>query len=249
MICKVRQISNALLLALSLGLLAAVALGIVTAKAPVSARAGGDKPTLAEIACRNGCVYQSDHGSYYTGVQAMTTKLGKLKHGAVANYDERSVEGIKAFAQANRDYGKEAFARNGEIRALVTFSRPLPANRFRTLIGRPDVTVQRLTIRSVVDGVRVTTFGTPDNGDAAGEQSLKRMGGKGAEAGNLKGVISAEVTLTASGYQGLISSPDVYMIDLSDAMIRNELAGQYEPLDVILNSPYWFMENLGMVKE
>ena len=218
---------------------------IVSMKASGEAKATGTEGrNMLERMCWAGeCVYQSVHKGYQVAV-ILSPESGK--HVASAIFDNESVAGIEGFARANRERAQEVFVRHSEVKTMVTFARPLSFDEFRDLMSQQGITVHEFAIRSIENGMRATTFGRPDGNDIAPQARYEMMAGAGDE---FKGFIWAEATLTSAGYNHLAASPDVYLLDITEALVRDELAGRFTGLEVIRHSPYWNMEDLGLTRE
>lgn len=225
-------------LAAGLGLIGAVALGFAATTSKDTVKAGG----MATIACPT-CRYQANHQTYQ--VMVTDSDAGANKYSAGVMYDTSSAAGINAYVQANKTQAPTVFAKHATLKALVTFARPLSFDEFRKLMGHSGITVESFGIRGIdPDGTRSTIFGKPKGADIAGEKVWQDVKGNS----KFKGFFSANATLNAGAYGTLTQSADVYLVDIMDAAVRDEVTSQYSPNNVQLKSPYWDMEDLGMVK-
>jgi hypothetical protein len=130
---------------------------------------------------------------------------------------------------------------------LVTFSRPLSFAEFNGLITQSGITVHEVGARNRdAQGNRTTAFGRPDSRNLTDEAAYQSMLPSGEK---FVGFFSADVTLTAATYAKLAQSPDVYLLDVTDALARDELKGRYDLVDVHRSSPFWTMEDLGLAKQ
>lgn len=198
---------------------------------------------IPNLACQN-CVYQANHGTYSVIVSPLEGNSQKYRAGVA--FDERSISGINAFAQANRDLAPDVFARHSIARTMVTFSRPLSFEDFRELLSRSDITVHEFGIRNrAANGQRTTTYGQPRGADIAPERQYKSMVPTGEV---FEGFFYADLTLTADSYAMLAASQDVYLLDITDALVRDKVSGRFDIQEVYRSSPYWNMEDLGLVK-
>jgi hypothetical protein len=232
-----RYRSRVLILVLIFGI---VPLAVVALLPQVSAGAG----RLLSMACSN-CAYRADHGTYVVSASPRDHNPNRYYGGVT--FDERSVEGITAFARMNREAAPALFARHDSVRTLVTFSRPLSFAEFNGLITQSGITVHEVGARNRdAQGNRTTAFGRPDSRNLSDEAAYQSMLPSGEK---FVGFFSADVTLTAATYAKLAQSPDVYLLDVTDALARDELKGRYDLVDVHRSSPFWTMEDLGLAKQ
>jgi hypothetical protein len=198
---------------------------------------------LLGLLCQN-CAYQANHGAYSVTVSPLEGSSGKYGAGVV--FDERTVSGINAFSQANRELSPSVFARHSTVRTMVTFSRPLSFDDFRKLMSHSEITVHEFGIRNrTVDGQRTTAYGEPRGAEIAPGHLYTSVVPTGEV---FEGFFYADVTLTSRSYAALAASPDVYLLDITDALVRDEVRGRYDIQDIYRTSPYWNMEDLGLVK-
>jgi len=71
-------------------------------------------------------------------------------------------------------------------------------------------------------------------------EDLREVGGE-----EFVGVISIKGMLSPKGYSWLSSQPEVFLIDIMKQVLTDELSGKAngKPIEVLLESPYWFVEN------
>lgn len=225
-------------LMVGIGLIGALAFGFAATASKDTVKAGG----MATVDCST-CRYQANHQTYQ--VMVTDSDAGANKYSAGVMYDTSSAVGINAYVQENKAQAPAVFGKHATVKTLVTFTRPLSFDAFRKLTGQPGVTVQSFGIRGMdPDGTRSTIFGQPKGADLAGEQVWKDVKGNS----NFKGFFSVTATLNAAAYAALNKAPDVFLVDLMDAVVRDEVTDHYSPENVQLKSPYWDMEDLGMVK-
>ncbi|HEX8217788.1 MAG TPA: hypothetical protein VF914_01100 [Chloroflexia bacterium] len=243
MIFKKIRLTRVAFLSAGIFALAALLLGAALIQSTNGVSADANPPR--QLACPE-CVFRADHGAYQVGIMPPQANAKSRRYQASVVYDDQTLSGIEAYVAANRNSAKEAFAQGSTVRALITFARPMPFEAFRALMNRPGVTVHEFAIRSIDStGQRVTTFGMPDREEIAPAEHYSRMAGKDDI---LQGFISAEVTLDFAAYNSLSASSDVYLIDITDALVRKEVRGRYDEIDVMRFSPYWKLEDLGIVK-
>lgn len=229
-----RRLTLVLTLAIALTVLAAI---VVQPKVMT----GATDLVTGLIPCPN-CAFQRNYGAYTVIVSASEGNTEKYRAGVT--FDSRSVRGITTFNEKNRAEAASVFAKHETVRTIVTFSRPLSFDEFRKLLEEPGITVHEFTIRNIsADGNRTTTFGQARRGDVAPEHLYESMLPDGEK---FQGFFSADVTLQADNYANLAKSPDVYLLDITDALVRDDLGDQYELIEVFRSSPYWDMEDLGL---
>lgn len=179
---------------------------------------------------------------------------GNVAAGIVfSSYDRES---LLAYADAARANVDAAFAQHEIVPALLTFQRPIPVEEFPNLIDRPGATTISYHIRTIEpDGRRGTIGGAPEpDGTLLDMDHLTdftlRQEAKGASPLRVLGVIDVEVAVDRSAYEALSKLDDVFLVDLTRAVVVDLLPAQFRqqvPIsEVHLEPLYWHLEDAGL---
>lgn len=136
---------------------------------------------------------------------------------------------------------------------VVTFQKPVSLSRATELVKNSGLEVESYQLRGYINGGEAPqdrfTAGCAPRGDALFPtdelkmltEDLREVGGE-----EFVGVISIKGTLSPKGYSWLSSQPDVFLIDVMKQVLADKLIGKAngKPIEVLLESPYWFVENL-----
>lgn len=209
------------------------------------ATAGASAPTSPQPDAR-------DFGAWRYMVNAEGTDSATV----TVAYDKQSVGGLRAFAVANAALARQLQA-SGVTRAdvVVTFKRPLSLDEFANLAADHGLKVGNYTLRmTAANGQRWTVGGAPVDRELIPRSFLDReiafVRSKAPEA-TLDGVVDATISLDMAQYAKLHAVPDVFLIDVTAAVVLQELRQRNSRLEerkltVDASRPYWFMENQGL---
>jgi hypothetical protein len=190
--------------------------------------------------CR-GCVYHTDHGLYQVNVSPSSgTQAKYVARIPIKVFD---VSDMEAFVRFNREHAEEVFSRHDKVRAVVTFSRLLTFEEYETvmrLTEGSDIIVRSTCVLSSSNG-RAETLNVPGLSREQVDSLVVR--------GTFRGIFCVDADLDAGAYKDLASSADVYLLDLTDVLAREELNGRYDPLEVIIDSPFFLMQDLRLAKD
>jgi hypothetical protein len=173
---------------------------------------------------------------------------------AYISYDHQSVEGIKAYVDANKKLVNDVFTNSSDSFPVeVTFSRPVEIEDFEKLIVSSRMDVARFEIRGLqADGRSVTVGGAP-GAELVPRAKLLEFSQRASERGfpfAVEGVYFVVGKVNHDGYDMLAASDHVFMIDLTKIKAQEGVRTAFSidiPADrFMVQSPYVFLEAHGL---
>ncbi len=190
-------------------------------------------------------VDQADFGTWRYSV-------GRGDDGAVrglVQFDITSVEGLVAYVDANRQLVGRFTQEEGPIPVQVTFRDYVAPDAFRAWIAKVHLQVARTDVGEIEpNGKRWTaTFFTMHDDPLPGLQSV---GNDSNPPRTLLGVFGALGSVDASQLVTLAADPSVFLVDLTEAYVRQRLAQEgiagAGEATVTVASPFGAMEDFGL---
>jgi hypothetical protein len=149
---------------------------------------------------------------------------------AIIHYNNRSIEGLRTYAQTNRELADELASKGGEATLYITFRTYLEPDQFRTWATEMGLQVERSELR-VVDGNGQPGTLSVGGGDknqgplpeARMNESLERID-SAAGVESIKGVMFTQATVEAGKLAEISKDPLVFLADVTINIVSNELA-------------------------
>ena len=147
--------------------------------------------------------------------------------------------------------------KDSELSVVVTFRKPVPLSRVAELVSNSDLAVESYQLRGYVNGGDTPqdrfTAGCAPRGDALfPTDELEMLSEDLREAGGeeFAGVISVKGNLPSQSYSWLNSQSEVFLVDVMRQVLADKLSDKAKgkPIGVLLESPYWFVENYSKVQ-
>jgi hypothetical protein len=160
------------------------------------------------------------------------------------NYDHDTVNDLKNYVAANKALIPPVETIGGRVEVAVTLTQPMQPEKFREWAKQNGLQVKQAQLAS--GGSTIGVMGTAD--DPLPQASIDKFPYAG-----LNGVLGAYATVEAQRLSTIASDPQVFLLDVTPAWTRRELAqsGIAEALesdtDVYVDLAYGWMERLGIV--
>jgi len=194
------------------------------------------------------------HGHNYGAWSYTATRSsdhGRLE--AAVRYDNSSIAGLRAYADANRILANQLARSSGEIEVQITFSTPMDPVKFRSWATNVGLTVQAADIRTVnAKGRRSTIAVFPRGSDPLPQAIIDRQLARNLTIDPLtiRGVVDARGTIDATRLPSVVADTNVFLADVTPSVIRRDLSNEGE-VDatqtlVQVQPPFWALEDLGL---
>ena len=172
---------------------------------------------------------------------------------ATVNYKHEAVADILAYAKANQALHTEVANQGGQLEVAVTFVYPVEADWFRAFAKENGFQVQTAQIRIGAPGTSgsgtMSISGTAD--DPLPQENIDNVA-MGFFSNSMGGVFGAYGTVDAQKLGQMASEPRVFLVDVTPAWVRHDLARNGFDVDkdmqepVTVDLPYGWMERLGL---
>lgn len=164
-------------------------------------------------------------------------------------YDMSSVGSIKAFAAENRQLAATLMEPGESVQVKVTFRRAIAPEEYRSWAQQTGFVPSMGVLRYLdMANTRGGAGFAPEGDDVIPEAYIRPE--RFQPGGRLQGVFIALGTITTDRLRDLVGHKDVFLADVTPAIVRNEIAqmvGNSEfSLEPAIDSPFWFMENYGL---
>ncbi len=186
-------------------------------------------------------------GYWYTAIE----KEGKIL--VVVIFEPETLEEIRQYVAENRQLATDLLTQGyASLPVVVTFQKPLSFTRAAELVNNSGLEVESYQLRGYINGGdapqdRFTAGCAPRGGTLFPKDELEMLTEDLREVGGeeFAGVISIKGALSPKGYSWLSSQPEVFLVDVMKRVLADELSGKAsgKPIEVLLESPYWFVEN------
>jgi len=193
-------------------------------------------------------VRKIDFGSWhYTAYRGIRNSLD-----VTIQYDFESVNGIRAYAEANKKLTEQLASGGGQVEVYVTFRNYVSPEQFRAwvkatgLTSGPTTQVYGIVRMVQQDGTRITAYTGPD---AQTDKVQARWADVGAK---VQGIVAARGWMATSQLLSLQKDQLVFLVDVTPNVVRNDLnANGVNGVDqarvmVIPETPFWTMEDVGL---
>jgi hypothetical protein len=156
---------------------------------------------------------------------------------------------------AHRRMAGELIRQGFPLEGTVVFRRPLSQTEFELFVAATEMEVVDYTMRYVNElGQRVTIFGTPSPEALVRavdlEFALRDLTER--DPGDFKGWIEVRGIVPSAGYNILKSDPNVFIFDVTRAVVRTAFEGEPEidgaTLELVQPQAYWLLEDLGLAE-
>ena len=194
-----------------------------------------DQPTV---------IAQRDFGAW--SYSAVRSTADGLVHPTV-RFDQSSASGLRAYAAANKALASEIAHSPGSASVIITFAQLLQVEQFRRWAASYSLNIEVISFRTVgPNGVRGSIGVMPEKGD-----TLPKVVGPHEQ---IKGIFGVSAKIAQGQLPALAADPLVFLADVTRNVIEHDLRalnipdGQQSAV-VYLGSPFWHMEDLGLVTD
>lgn len=228
------------------------------------------KPAISKSGTRSGFDQFEPHLDLYTASQQIVIGRGEglgYEYTAIEKDDNilvfvvlelETLEEIQKYKANNSDLvANITTEKDSELSVVVTFRKPVPLSRVAELVSNSDLAVESYQLRGYVNGGDTPqdrfTAGCAPRGDALfPTDELEMLSEDLREAGGeeFAGVISVKGNLPSQSYSWLNSQSEVFLVDVMRQVLADKLSDKAKgkPIGVLLESPYWFVENYSKVQ-
>lgn len=169
-------------------------------------------------------------------------------------FTPKTLEELQQYVAENRKLAAALISEGyNSVPVVITFREPIAFSQAAYIIDRSGLLVETYYLRGYVNGGktpqdRFTASCAPTEAGFCSESDLRMLTEDLQEAGgkDFAGVISIKGKLPSSSLEWLSELPEVFLVDLMGQMLMNYVVKgfrQDKPVRVLLESPYWFIEN------
>ena len=228
----------------------AIVLGALGAGLIATTLVGIDRPVSRPQVIKDGGAWRIEHTLTLEHVLGVTRNVA----GVQVQFDINRKAGILAYRDAVRKEAPAAFTSMTTIPALITFAKPMTAERFVVVMMAAGTEVKSFQIRIQAGPGQVGFItGAPDGVRKLDPTQVERYMANlpGYRIDALMGVIATEALVAQEGYDILAqNTQEVFLVDVMRAVAHSELIriGIIDmPMERIqVTTPYWRMEDYAL---